>query len=83
LHANVGDIIGKKNTAILEFEATGCEIEKKRADWITEYRFYPQNHSVARAAFTQPCIPYEDTGPNKVGFWSEFQPVALVLSNVR
>ncbi|KAE8445896.1 hypothetical protein EG329_012675 [Mollisiaceae sp. DMI_Dod_QoI] len=49
---------------------------------IIEYRFYPQNHSVARAGFgNQPCIPYEDTGIGLVGFWSGFQPVALVLSN--
>ncbi|TVY46964.1 putative GPI-anchored cupredoxin [Lachnellula occidentalis] len=49
---------------------------------IIEYRFYPQNHSVARAAFgSNPCIPYEDTGPGRVGFWSGFRPVALVLSN--
>jgi hypothetical protein len=54
-----------------------------KVNLITEYRFYPQNYSVARAAFAQPCIPYEDTGPNRVGFWSGFQPVALVLSNVR
>ncbi|KAG4440393.1 hypothetical protein IFR05_004133 [Cadophora sp. M221] len=49
---------------------------------IIEYRFYPQNHSVARAAFgNEPCIPYELTGPGRVGFWSDFHPVALVLSN--
>ncbi|KAH7354623.1 hypothetical protein BKA65DRAFT_496693 [Rhexocercosporidium sp. MPI-PUGE-AT-0058] len=49
---------------------------------IIEYRFYPQNHSVARAAFgSEPCITYELTGPGRVGFWSEFHPVALVLSN--
>jgi len=54
-------------------------------DWlIAEYRFYPQNHSVARAAFgPNPCIPYELTGPGRVGFWSGFEPIALVLSNVR
>ncbi|TVY20065.1 putative GPI-anchored cupredoxin [Lachnellula arida] len=49
---------------------------------IIEYRFYPQNHSVARAAFgSNPCIPYEDTGPGRVGFWSGFRPIALVLSD--
>lgn len=49
---------------------------------IIEYRFYPQNHSVARAAFgPEPCIPYEDTGAGLVGFWSGFEPVALVLNN--
>ncbi|KUJ22417.1 uncharacterized protein LY89DRAFT_714223 [Mollisia scopiformis] len=48
---------------------------------IVEFRFYPQNHSVARADFETPCIPYEDTGPGRVGFWSGFQPIAVVLSN--
>ncbi|KUJ11344.1 uncharacterized protein LY89DRAFT_689215 [Mollisia scopiformis] len=49
---------------------------------IIEYRFYPQNHSVARAAFgPNPCIPYEDTGAGLVGFWSGFQPIAVVLND--
>ncbi|TVY94434.1 putative GPI-anchored cupredoxin, partial [Lachnellula willkommii] len=38
---------------------------------IIEYRFYPQNHSVARAAFgSNPCIPYEDTGPGRPPIYS-------------
>ena len=56
-------------------------IPKKSADRHVEYRFYPQNHSVARAGFKNPCIPYEDTGAGLVGFWSGFEPVAVVLSN--
>ena len=55
---------------------------KKRADRYSEFRFYPLNHSVARSGFKNPCIPYEDTGPGLVGFWSGFEPVAVVLSNV-
>jgi plastocyanin len=52
---------------------------------IIEYRFFPQNHSVARSSFgPQPCIPYEYTaGIGAVGFWSGFRPVAAVLSDVR
>ncbi|KAF8863311.1 hypothetical protein BDZ45DRAFT_798285 [Acephala macrosclerotiorum] len=49
---------------------------------IVEFRFYPQNHSVARADFgSSACIPYELTGAGKVGFWSGFRPVSVVLSN--
>ncbi|KAG4030092.1 hypothetical protein MFRU_013g01160 [Monilinia fructicola] len=48
---------------------------------VIEFRFYPQNHSVARAEYKQPCIPYEDTGAGKVGFWSGFQPIAIVSNN--
>ncbi|KAM3086830.1 hypothetical protein ACMFMG_000953 [Clarireedia jacksonii] len=45
---------------------------------VIEFRFYPQNHSVARAEYKQPCIPYEYTGAGKVGFWSGFEPIAIV-----
>jgi hypothetical protein len=48
-----------------------------------EFRFYPQNHSVARAEYEFPCIPYEYTGVSKVGFWSGFHPVDIVLPDVR
>jgi hypothetical protein len=44
--------------------------------------FFPQNHSVARAEFGYPCIPYENTGANKTGFWSGFQPIAEASENV-
>ncbi|TVY93481.1 hypothetical protein LAWI1_G001297 [Lachnellula willkommii] len=43
-----------------------------------EYRFYPQNHSVARADFKSPCIPYEYSGPGRVGFWGGFHPLNVV-----
>jgi len=46
------------------------------------FRFYPQNHSVARADYMSPCIPYELTGAGRVGFWSGFEPINVVLSNV-
>lgn len=47
-----------------------------------EFAFFPSNHSVGRAEYHQPCIPYEDTGEKKVGFWSGFFPVDKVLPNV-
>jgi plastocyanin len=40
---------------------------------VLEFRFYPQNHSVARSDFKSPCIPYEDTGIDRQGFWSKFR----------
>lgn len=32
--------------------------------------FYPGGHSVARADFKFPCIPYEYAGVHRTGFWS-------------
>ncbi|KAK4984865.1 hypothetical protein LTR50_006336 [Elasticomyces elasticus] len=48
---------------------------------IVSFQFYPANHSVARAAYGHPCIPYEDTGNDLVGFFSKFQPINSVLSD--
>ncbi|KAF1834022.1 hypothetical protein BDW02DRAFT_579891 [Decorospora gaudefroyi] len=46
-----------------------------------EFAFYPVNHSVVRAEYGYPCIPYEMTGPDKVGFFSGFHAVSTVLSD--
>ncbi|XMA16799.1 hypothetical protein WAI453_009590 [Rhynchosporium graminicola] len=46
---------------------------------IIEFRFYPLNHSVARAAYKNPCTPYEVNGIGKQGFWSGFKPVSVIL----
>ncbi|KAJ9611225.1 hypothetical protein H2200_004408 [Cladophialophora chaetospira] len=46
-----------------------------------EFDFYPTNHSVIRAEYEQPCVPYEMTGIGKVGFFSGFQPVDAILTN--
>ncbi|KIW50422.1 hypothetical protein PV05_12010 [Exophiala xenobiotica] len=43
------------------------------------FLFYPTNHSVVRAEYGYPCIPYEDTGVDKVGFFSGFKPVDAIL----
>ncbi|KIX97232.1 uncharacterized protein Z520_07347 [Fonsecaea multimorphosa CBS 102226] len=43
------------------------------------FQFYPTNHSVIRAEYGYPCIPYEDTGVDKVGFFSGFYPVDAIL----
>jgi hypothetical protein len=44
-----------------------------------EYQFYPTNHSVVRSLFGYPCIPYEDTGADRIGFFSGFMPVDTIL----
>jgi plastocyanin len=39
------------------------------------FQFYPTGHSVARAEYSDACVPYESTGPGKQGFWSGPQEV--------
>jgi len=46
---------------------------------LPEFNFYPVNHSVARAEYGYPCVPYELLVAEP-GFFSGFQPVDAVLS---
>ncbi|OAL03415.1 hypothetical protein IQ06DRAFT_324098 [Phaeosphaeriaceae sp. SRC1lsM3a] len=46
-----------------------------------EFRFYPTNHSVVRAEYGFPCIPYEMSGPNKQGFFSGFNAIDKVVDD--
>lgn len=48
---------------------------------IIEFDFYPLNHSIVRAEYGFPCIPYEMTGSGKKGFFSGFNPVGKVLDD--
>ncbi|KAF7958826.1 hypothetical protein EAE96_002358 [Botrytis aclada] len=61
---------------------TPTELSANVSD-VIEFRFYPQNHSVARAEYgsNRACIPYEVTGINKKGFWSGFHPINVVLND--
>ncbi|KAJ8070020.1 hypothetical protein OCU04_000422 [Sclerotinia nivalis] len=61
---------------------TPTELSANVSD-VIEFRFYPQNHSVARAEYgsNRACIPYEVTGINKQGFWSGFHPINAVLND--
>ncbi|KAF7892970.1 uncharacterized protein EAF02_000508 [Botrytis sinoallii] len=61
---------------------TPTELSANVSD-VIEFRFYPQNHSVARAEYgsNRACIPYEVTGINKRGFWSGFHPINVVLND--
>jgi plastocyanin len=49
------------------------EIHNASVGDIVKWEFYPPDHSVARAEFGSACVPYEYTGTDKVGFWSETQ----------
>jgi hypothetical protein len=55
-------------------------IQAEVGDYV-EFRFYPTNHSVVRAAYTYPCIPFELTGTDKVGFFSRLRAVDAILDN--
>lgn len=48
-----------------------------------EFNFFPTNHSVIRAEYLRPCVPYEMTGRDKVGkgFDSTFLPVDAILDD--
>ncbi|PNS13824.1 DNA-directed RNA polymerase III subunit rpc1 [Sphaceloma murrayae] len=39
------------------------------------FEFYPLNHSVVRADYRYPCVPYETSGSKRQGFYSGFFPV--------
>ncbi|KAI1639553.1 hypothetical protein F4809DRAFT_638578 [Biscogniauxia mediterranea] len=41
---------------------------------VVQFDFCPTNHSVARAGFSYPCIPYEFAPVGGEGFWSGFHP---------
>ncbi|EMD86725.1 hypothetical protein COCHEDRAFT_1160387 [Bipolaris maydis C5] len=49
---------------------------------VVTFEFYPPDHSVARAEFGSACVPYEYTGRDRTGFWSETQWVETP-SNIR
>jgi plastocyanin len=49
---------------------------------IITFEFYPPDHSVARADYGSACVPYEYTGKDRTGFWSETQWVKTA-SDVR
>ncbi|PSK57895.1 hypothetical protein B9Z65_9097 [Elsinoe australis] len=46
------------------------------------FEFYPLNHSVVRADYRYPCVPYESTGANREGFFSGFLPVNTITDNM-
>jgi hypothetical protein len=79
-NANVGDVseyhIG--HIKRVSNSMCTCEVYTDLPQTI-EFAFYPLNHSVVRAEYGYPCIPYEMTGQGKTGFFSGFKPVDSVL----
>ncbi|KAJ9640111.1 hypothetical protein H2199_006345 [Coniosporium tulheliwenetii] len=57
------------------------DVVQANAGDIVEFNFFPPNHSVVRAEYMLPCIPYENTGRGKVGFFSGFRPVDAFLDD--
>ena len=47
------------------------------------FQFYPTNHSVIKAAYGYPCIPYEDLGLSGDTFFSGFFPTLDISDSVR
>ncbi len=47
-----------------------------------EFVFYPGGHSVARSEYLFPCMPYENYGLNRVGFFSGPETPAVYTSDV-
>jgi plastocyanin len=45
---------------------------------IVTFEFYPVDHSVAQAEYGIACSPYDCTGRDKHGFWSDVQNVATL-----
>ncbi|KAF2201544.1 hypothetical protein GQ43DRAFT_471686 [Delitschia confertaspora ATCC 74209] len=63
-------------------DVTQAEIgDVSTAFFIIEFNFFPQNHSVVRAEYKFPCIPYEMTSKGKQGFFAGFHPVDAILSD--
>ena len=41
---------------------------------LVQFEFYPKNHTVSQAAFSNPCEPTNSIMPNVTGFFSGFMP---------
>ncbi|OAL42652.1 hypothetical protein IQ07DRAFT_525759 [Pyrenochaeta sp. DS3sAY3a] len=55
------------------FQFEPAELTNVSVGDIITFEFYPPDHSVARAEYGSACVPYEYTGKDKAGFWSETQ----------
>ncbi|KAF2840319.1 hypothetical protein M501DRAFT_912454, partial [Patellaria atrata CBS 101060] len=58
----------------------GPEITKANVGDVLEFEFFSANHSVVRADFKHPCVPYELFREGK-GFYSGFRPVEKNKNN--
>lgn len=59
------------------------DVTQARIGDFIKFQFYPTNHSVVRAEYGYPCVPYEMTGVGKTGFYAGFHPVDAILDDVR
>ncbi|THX74407.1 hypothetical protein D6D04_07962 [Aureobasidium pullulans] len=50
---------------------------------VVKFEFFPLIHSVVRAQYGYPCIPYEDVLEGQEGFFSGLFPVSEIASNKR
>ncbi|KAH0405508.1 hypothetical protein KCU89_g46, partial [Aureobasidium melanogenum] len=48
---------------------------------VVTFEFFPLNHSVVRAQYRYPCIPYEDVVVGQEGFFSGLIPVSDILDD--
>ena len=87
-NANIGDVshllqATRKKLSYLSFLPATQQIHWSPTDILKtiEFAFYPLNHSVVRAEYGFPCIPYEMIGQGKTGFFSGFKPVDSVLTS--
>ncbi|KAL5417030.1 hypothetical protein PMIN04_007904 [Paraphaeosphaeria minitans] len=55
------------------FQFEPAELTNVSVGDIVTYEFYPLDHSVARAEYGSACVPYEYTGKDRTGFWSQTQ----------
>jgi plastocyanin len=53
-----------------DFDFEPAELNDVSVGDVVTFEFYPPDHSIARAEYGSPCMPYEYTGRNKTGFWS-------------
>ena len=44
---------------------------------VVQFQFYPKNHSVVQAAFSNPCEPINNVMSNVTGFFSGYMPTTL------
>ncbi|KAL1879930.1 hypothetical protein VTK73DRAFT_6626 [Phialemonium thermophilum] len=64
------------------FNYTPAEIKGVSVGDVIEFRFYPGGHTVVRAEYGYPCIPYELTGANKIGFFSGQKSPQVISNNL-
>ena len=55
------------------FKFEPAELKEAHVGDKVYFEFFPRDHSVAQAEFGLACMPYERSGQDRVGFWSDTQ----------